>query len=278
MRRGGSQTIGVLVPDLENETFINVIRAFMASLNAGQSKPATPLIAETLDRQGAAGQLIETFLSHRVDAIISLASSETDKSILEDAARNVPVVLAIRSLAALSLPSALCDDHIGGPIVAGHFAERGHKVVCQVQGPALATTFNNRATGFTRVCAEKGMHEISQAIYTEQATSSAGREAFDAVLAASPRPTAIFAHSDAIALGPIEAIRLHGLCIPEDMALVGFNDIRIAQVLATPLTTVAYPVAAVDDYAGVLVKRLIAGDSPAESRSFAPELVIRRTT
>ncbi len=280
LRRGRSQTVGVLVPDLENETFINVIRTIIGSLNSGDGTPATtPLIAETQDRPSAAQRLIETYLSRRVDAIISLASTEADEEILAEAAREVPVILAVRSLAALSLPSALCDDREGGAIVARYFAERGHKTVCQVRGPLLATTFNNRAQGFSAVCAEKGIKEPPEAIHAEHATSAAGKKTLDAVLQTSPRPTAIFAHNDALAIGLIEAIRERGLRIPEDIAVAGFNDIKMAQVLATPLTTVAYPIEEVGEHAAQLVRSLITGDpAPGQSVPFIPKLVIRRTT
>src|ERR1700722_819783 len=119
LRRGRSQTVGVLVSDLGNETFINVIRTIIASLNESEGVPATiPLIAETLDRSDAARRLGNTFLSRRGDGVISLASTEADRQILDDASHEVPVVLAVRSLAALSLPSALCDDKAGGALVA----------------------------------------------------------------------------------------------------------------------------------------------------------------
>ncbi|MEQ9178295.1 MAG: LacI family DNA-binding transcriptional regulator [Nitratireductor sp.] len=280
LRRGRSQTVGVLVPDLENETFIGVIRTIIGALNSGAGTPATtPLIAETQDRPADARRLIETYLSRRVDAIISLASTEADEEVLAEAAREVPVILAVRSLAALSLPSALCDDRAGGAIVARHFAACGHKTVCQVRGPLLATTFKNRAQGFSAVCAEKGIHEPAAAIHAEHANSATGKQMLDAVMRASPRPTAVFAHNDALAIGLIEAMRERGLRIPEDISVAGFNDIKMAQVLATPLTTVAYPIEAVGRHAAQLVRSLIAGNpAPEQSAPFVPELVIRRST
>jgi len=279
LRRGRSQTVGVLVADLENETFINVIRTLMTSLNQDGVPVTTPLIAETLDRPDAASRLIETFLSRRVDAIISLASTEADEKALEEASREVPVILAIRSLAALNLPSALCDDHAGGAMVARHLAERGHKLVCQVQGPPLATTFKQRAQGFSEVCAACSVAEVSTPVYTTEATPTAGKHALDSVFESPQTPTAIFAHNDAIAIGVIEALRQRGLRVPEDMAVVGFNDTRLAKVLSTPLTTVAYPIREVGEHAGQLVHSLIAGNAAAaESRTFEPELVVRRST
>ena len=277
LRRGRSQTVGVLVSDLGNETFINVIRTIIASLNEGEGVPATiPLIAETLDRSEATRTLVNTFLSRRVDAIISLASTEEDRQILDDASHEVPVVLAVRSLAALSLPSALCDDKAGGALIARHFAERGHEVVCQVQGPPLAATFTNRAQGFGEMCQKHGMLEVPAGLSAQRATYAAGKAAFDSILFASPRPTAVFAHNDAIALGLIEAARQRELAVPGDMAIAGFNDTQIGRVLATPLTTVAYPIEEVGRHAGLLVRALTVDPrAQVESKTFGPKLVVR---
>jgi LacI family transcriptional regulator len=280
LRRGRSHTVGILVPDLGNETFINVIRTIVGHLDQRAGAPkTTPLIAETLDQPGATRRLVDTLLSRRVDAIISLASIETDAEVFQAAAREVPVVLAIRSIAGAAFPSALCDDRKGGAIVATHFAERRHSVVCQVQGPPMAATFRNRANGFSEVCAERGMIEKPREIYAESPTSVAGKRLLDAVLASNPRPTAVFAHNDALALGIIEAMRHRGLRYPEDLAIVGFNNTQISRVLALPLSTVDYPVEDVGRLAGDLVRNLIADPTHvSESRVFVPSLIVRASS
>ncbi|WP_083918638.1 LacI family DNA-binding transcriptional regulator [Mesorhizobium metallidurans] len=280
LRRGRSHTVGILVSDLGNETFIEVIRTIFRHLDARSDAPSiTPLIAETLDQPDATRRLIHTFLSRRVDAIISLASTEADTAILQDAAREVPVVLAIRAIAGAVFPSALCDDRAGGAMVATHFAERGHKIVCQVQGPPLSATFKNRALGFSEVCASRSIVEMPQRIFAETATSAAGKRTLDALLAVSPRPTAIFAHNDALALGVIEAMRHRGLRCPEDLAIVGFNNTQLSRILAVPLSTVDYPVEEVSRHAGELVRNLIADPSYRfESRLFTPSLIVRASS
>ena len=96
---------------------------------------------------------------------------------------------------------------------------------------------------------------------------------------ADPRPTAIFAHNDALALGAIEAMRSRGLRYPDDFAIAGFNNTQISRVLALPLTTIQYPIEQVSRHAGELVRRLI--ENPAadvESKTFAPSLIVRAST
>jgi LacI family transcriptional regulator len=222
---------------------------------------------------------VQTFLSRRVDAIVSLASIEADAEVLQEAAREVPVVLAIRSLAGAAFPSALCDDRAGGAMVATHFAERGHAVVCQVQGPATATTFKHRAAGFSGVCRARGMRETPAGLFAESATVGAGKQMLDSILDANPRPTAVFAHNDALALGLIEALRHRGLSYPKDLAIVGFNNTQISRVLAVPLSTVDYPVEAVGRHAGELVRSLIGQPATvAGEKVFVPSLIVRASS
>jgi DNA-binding LacI/PurR family transcriptional regulator len=280
LRRGRSNTVGIMVSDMMNEVLIRVVREIVADLNRDHPKGPglTPLIAETGDGSDGIGHLLRTFLSQRVDAIISLTSTEGDAEALEEAAAEVPVVLAVRGITAIDLPSATCDDEAGGALVAEHFATHQHRVVCQIQGPQTVATFKNRKTGFSRLCREAGVREAPQGLSTVAAVSSEGRLAADAILASSTRPTAVFAHNDGLALGFIEAMRNHGLAYPDDIAIVGFNNTEISRVLARPLTTVEYPVAQVSRHAAALVRALVGNpDFAWESKVFAPTLVDRGT-
>jgi LacI family transcriptional regulator len=277
LRRGRSQTIGILVPDLANETFIKVIRRIVRGLaENGAGGPITPFIAETLDSAEETIRLLRTFRLRRVDAVISLSATELDVAALRETAAEIPVVLAVRSVAGATFPSALCDDEFGGAMVAEYFASRGHRIVCQLRGPQTAATFKNRAFGFSRVCGARGLTEAPAHIEARLPTSSEAKSVLDLILASPERPTAIFAHNDALALGVIESMRERGLQCPKDFAIVGFNNIELGRVLATPLTTIDYPVAEVGDHAARLVRMLV-NDPQAEwqTKAFKPSLVVR---
>jgi LacI family transcriptional regulator len=278
LRRGRSYTVGILVSDLMNEVMVRVVRGLVVSLDAGaaQDVPMTPLIAETGEDPETVRRLLRTFLSRRVDAIVSLTSTEADGPALMEAATEVPVVLAVRSIASVRLPTAVCDDAAGGALVAEHLFAQGHRRVCQLQGPATAATFRSRAAGFSRVAAAMGMAEGPTEVVAPAATSRMAKAALDTILAGAERPTAVFAHNDALALGLIEAMRPHGLAYPDDIGIVGFNDTELTRVLARPLTTVAYPVTEVSHHAARLVEALVADRSFAwQSASFAPTLIDR---
>jgi DNA-binding LacI/PurR family transcriptional regulator len=281
LRRGRSRTIGILTPDLLNEVFVRVIRETVAYLNRNTAEASRiiPLVGETGDRPDEFRRLLRAFLARRVDAIISLASTEQDAAALSEAAKQVPVVLAVRSLSGARFPSALCDDRGGGAMVAEHLAALGHKVVCQIQGPRRAATFKNRAQGFSRVCRSAKLIESPRGIEVSRAISLEGKLALARILEATDRPTGVFAHNDQLALGLIEAMRERGMRCPDDLAIVGFNNTEASKVLAVPLSTVDYPVAEVGRRAGELVEALILDrTAKCESETFRPALVKRAST
>lgn len=278
LRTGRSNTIGVLIPNLLNETFISVTRQIVVDFAAYSDKLITPLIGETRDSPVATRDLVDTFLSRRVDAIISLSAGEDDTESLLNAARQVPVVLAMRRLSSIRLPMAICDDHAGGALVAAHFFARGHRLVGQIQGPTRSATFADRARGFSEMCRQHGLTEVGT-VSVENATIAEGRRAVEEFLQMTPRPTAIFAHNDPLALGVLESIRAHGMACPADMAVAGYNNTHVSQLLATPLTTVDYPILEVSRHAGLLTRALIADPAAKlESRSFKPALIERQSS
>jgi LacI family transcriptional regulator len=277
LRRGRSQTIGILVSDLANETLVNVIRRIVEDLGPrGAGTPITPFIAETLDDHAETARLLQTFRLRRVDAVICLSATELDVAALRETALDIPVVLAVRSVAGTTFPSALCDDELGGAMVADYFASRGHKVVCQISGPRAAATFKNRAEGFSRVCRARRLVEMPARLEARLPNTAEAKPMLDRILTAKRRPTAVFAHNDALALGLLESMRERGLRCPEDLAIVGFNNTELGRVLATPLTTMDYPIADVGHYAAQLVRTLIADPGAAwQTKTFNPSLVVR---
>jgi LacI family transcriptional regulator len=279
LRKGRTNTIGILVPDLGNEIFVTVIRHFVNAFAEDRAAAVTPLIAETRDQAGMTRTVLDTFLSRRVDAILSLAASEPDVPDLVAASRDVPVVLAIRKVIGADLPTAVCDDEAGAAMVAEHFAARGYERVCQIQGPTAAPTFVDRARGFSEACRRLGLEEVLPCTVAPTATTGAGRQAAAFVLAEERRPRAVFAHNDALALGLLETIRAQDLSCPADVAVVGFNNTHIAQLLATPLSSVDYPAVPVSVHAARTMQAMIKDHAaPWSSAVFTPRLVVRTSS
>ena len=260
LRRGRSRTIGILTPDLLNEVLVRVIRETVAYLNRNTTEASRiiPLIGETGDRQEEFRRLLRAFLARRVDAIVSLASTEQDAAELVRSRQAGPGrPCGAQSFRRVDFLRRSATTAGGGAIAASHLAALGHRVVCQIQGPRRAATFKNRAQGFSRICRSAKLVESPRRIEANWATSLRGKARTVPDAGRQERPTGVFAHNDELALGLIEAMREKGLRCPDDLAIVGFNNTEASKVLAVPLTTFDYPVAEVSRHAGELVEALI---------------------
>ncbi len=278
LRRGQTFTVGVLAPDLGNDTIISVVRSITSILDR---LDRMPLIAESMDDPSRTRRLLERFRARRVDALVVLAATESDRGVLAQAAQSTPLLLAVRKLNDTDFPMVTCDDVLGASFAAHHLADLGHHRVAQLRGPGESATFSDRTKGFEMTCAARGMTLVGGSLVAAHATAAEGRRMVAGLLR-GPRdtiPTAIFAHNDAMAFGAFTALREHGLSCPEDVSLIGYNDTPLASDLAVPLTSIHYPAARVGAAAGEMTMRLVAG-MPLEPRTviFRPELVVRAST
>ena len=275
LQSGRTATIGVVVADLGN-TFVTPIIHGLAGAIEGAGM--LPMIAETQDDHDRFANILDHMLSRRVDGIVAVATRAGDKEILESAGRLVPVVIAARPLDDTVLPQVIHDDRRGGAMVAEHLYSLGHRVVAQLQGPPDVANFPRRAEGFSEFGRSIGLVEV---LVLEQATRpiiSEGQRLMEALLEqGSELPTAIFAHNDLMALGALAVLRAKGVGIPDDVSLVGYNDLPMVGHLSPPLTTVRYRSLEVGRAAGKMILQLLAGERP-EDQWLEPLLVPRWST
>jgi LacI family transcriptional regulator len=278
LRRGQTTTVGVVVPDLGNLFLPPVLRGIA---NALERRGFMAVISETQDDNERLRVALENLLSRRVDAIILTGARFGDAQLLEGIAREGrPVVLAIRALPGTSLPAVTTDDFSGGYIAARHLAELGHRRVTQLPGPADVQPFRDRTMGFAQAAAEAG---VEVADFDERAlhpTVSEGRRLMKNLLETTPSiPTAVFAHSDTMAIGALDALRAHGLRCPADVSILGYNDAPLVDHFDPPLSTIRWPSTEIGRFAAELAIALIEEpNSAVASMTFPPELVPRAST
>jgi LacI family transcriptional regulator len=273
LKSGTSSTIGVVVSSLE-EPFIGlVVRGVMESLEENQ---LVALVTETREDSDRLAALVNLLVSRRVDAIITTAAQETDGRLLQLAAdAGTPVVLAVRTVQRFALPSVVGDDAHGVGLALDHLAALGHRTCAQLRGPAGVSSFAVRARVFERRLGELGIVDVSLPESAAAVTIDEGRRLMETTLARS-HPTGVFAHTDLLAVGAVEAIRAAGLDCPRDISVVGYNDVPLAEYLTPPLSTVRIPAVDVGRRAAALALELIADPLAKPARAtFAPELVIR---
>lgn len=277
LRQNRTFSVGVAIADIGNPYIAPVLRGIQTTL---EQADLTAIIVETLDNHHRLERVLR-HLANRVDAVIVACARHGDQPVLEDYdATTNPVALVLRSLPDCGLPAVVADDYRGGGLAAGYLAELGHPVLAQIRGPMDVQPFVDRASGFIDTARELGVAVSDAGESAVAPTVDEGRRLFTQLLAvAKPRPTAVFAHNDALAIGVIDAIRASGLRCPEDISVIGFNDNPFSDHLSPPLTTIRVPGEDLGTAASKLaVERIATRSATAGIQRLQPTLVVRDST
>jgi LacI family transcriptional regulator len=278
LKRGVTQTVAVIVANLDNPYNARVIRGIARVLEADEF---VPLVAETGESRARFEKLLDHFGQRRVDALITSAvrldGAEIFARKLDD---DLPVVLAGRGLPGTDYNTVRHDDLAGGTLAAEHLASFGHRRVAQLTGPADIDVFIRRAQAFSEAASAAGMEEVQPAAPgSVTPTFVEGRRLMSALLDAPVRPTGVFAPSDVMAIGALDAISERGLRCPEDISIVGYNDLPLSRFVAPPLTTVEMPAEEIGAEAARMALQSIADrGSRGRLMTLPARLIVRRST
>jgi DNA-binding LacI/PurR family transcriptional regulator len=196
--------------------------------------------------------LLPSLLQYKVDAILIASATISSRMAGVCMAQGVPVVLFNRYVPGLRVAAICCDNLSGGRAVADLFSKTGHQRPAFVSGESDVTTNRDRFLGYSRRLNEIGI-ALDSHLTGGEFSYSAGYHAAQCAISSAKHPDFIFFASDIMAIGGIEAIRAAGLRVPEDISVVGFDDVPGASWPAYNLTTVRQPIEAmVDNAAGAL--------------------------
>lgn len=213
-----------------------------------------------------------------VDGVI-VASHHRDDALDQVIANsNIPHVLIGRPFSlANEVHYVDVDNFMGGMIVGQHLMERGYRKIATIAGPQDMAPGIDRLSGWKAALSDAGLD--SHRIVPSGFSTEAGVAATEELLERFPDTDAIFCASDLIAVGTLRVLAQHNKRVPEDIAVVGFDDLGVATSTTPLLTTVANPVSELARAAASLLLRQLAGEAdPAEQPKITPRLVVRSTT
>lgn len=280
MVTGRTGTIGVVVPDIANPFFSELVRgAEAAAMTAGYM---TIVCSSELDA-ALEDRCVEVLSDKRVDALLYLPGTTRKHSCLADPALGqTPLIVIDEELDDLPPGAAVItsDNEGGGELAARHLAGLGHRDIGVIAGPEGLPTAEMRLRGFVRALAERGVvipaDRILRASYY---TLGAGMEVGSAMLAMHPRVTAVYCANDLIALGLMTAAAEHGRTVGADLSVAGFDDIFVSQLVTPALTTVRQPIARLGRQAAQIAVDAVEGRGDHPDRIVLPvELIIRGST
>ena len=276
LRTSRSMTIGVIIPDLMNPIFPPIIRGIERVL---QPQGYTVLVANTDSHDDVEVSAFESLLQRRVDGFILATGRLDDRTVADEAATaDVPVVLVNRDSGVGGFPLVSGDNASGIHSAVGHLVALGHRHIVHLAGPMNFSTTRSRAEAFE--VAATGADVGHSTIYAESLTIEAGCAAADALLAGDDGcPSALIAGNDLVALGLIRRLRANGLRCPEDVSVVGFNDMPFAEDFWPPLTTVHMPLREIGaEAARLLLHGIQSGGQEAATLTLPVSLVVRGST
>ena len=277
LKTNRSQTIGVLLPDLTNPLFPPIVRGIEDALaQAGY----TALLANS-DNDPAKERLhFETMRARHVEGFI-MATAHREHPLIEEAiAAGVPIVLVNRTVDSGRAFAVISDDYKGAALAVSHLASLGHEKIAHIVGPEAYSTGRVRHRGFVEGMRIAGLKADRRLIrFTRSFTEDEGGRVFRKLWDDKRRFTAVFAGNDLLALGCYDVLAEAGLRCPEDISIVGFNDIPFLDKLSPPLTTVRVPHYEIGSRATeLLLRRLDDPSSEPVTVLLQPQLVVRGST
>jgi LacI family transcriptional regulator, galactose operon repressor len=275
LKMNRSFTIGMLVPDITNPFFPPIVRGAEDCLaEAGY----TLVLANTDNDEGKERRHLSGMLERQVDGLLLAMARRRDALVEELQEDRTATVLINRTIDRGGVSAVIPDDQAGMTLAVEHLHALAHRRIAHVAGPQDTSTGARRAAGFR---AAMQAHSLSSRRIVEAGSfgESAGREAARGLFDPRSRPSAVVAANDLIALGVVDAAADAGLRCPEDVSIVGFNDMPFAERFCPPLTTVRIPEYLMGRRAAQLL--LLQIDDPErrpETILVTPELIVRGST
>jgi len=277
LKTNRSYTIGVLIPDITNPLFPPILRGIEDRLDeAGY----TALIVNTDNDPERERSHLEAMRARQVDGFIS-ATARLDRELLADvAAGGAPLVLVNRSLEDGSVPAVTVDDRQGIRLAVQHVAALGHTRIGHVAGPQNISTGHRRHLGFLEAMRDAGLPAAADHVrFSRWFIEEEGARVCAELLDGAPDLTAIVAGNDLLAIGCYDTLEARGLSCPEDISIVGFNDMPFVDRLRPPLTSVRVPQREIGIVAAdLLLERLADGSGNARDILLEPTLIVRGST
>lgn len=268
-RHGVTRTIGVIVPDLANPFFPDVVKGLARDVTSGDHRL---LIADCGEDPDEELRLVGE-LAGRCDGLVLCSPRMSADNLATVSGWGVPLVCTNREIRGLELGTVGIDSAVGMAQAVEHLAGLGHRHIGYLAGPASSWSDGRRRAGLRRAARR---HDVRVSIVVAGSTSDEGHEVLPELLRHDV--TAVLAFNDLVAIGALARLREMSRPVPDSLSVVGFDDIPVAAFLGPPLTTVQLPKAELGQRAGAMLReRLVDGAAPRSER-LPSVLVVREST
>lgn len=275
LKEGRSKTIGLFLPNLHNLVFPAAIRGITEVVK----RHGYALVLFNTDEDlGTEIFYIENLRRRLVDGFIFSTATSASTHILDLKKQGYPVVLMVRSFNN-EIDTVVVDNFSGGYQATKFLLERGYRKIAIINGTLELELYRERFHGYQEALAEAGLAFNEKLAFHETKGWEDGYRAIMEILDRGELPEAVFATSDPKALGVIKALKERGLRVPEDVAVMGYDNLDVSELMDPPLTTMAQPFYEAGTRAAERLMKLINGKGRSKPvvEKLVPQLLIRQS-
>lgn len=276
LRSKKSKTIGVVIADISSPFYSNVVKGIE---DRAEEKGYSIILSNTDEQYEKEEAAVRVLLEKRVDGLLITPVQEKNRDILNLKEKMIPFVLVGRHFDDLQTNYIAIDDVTGGFLATEHLIKKGHGRILYINGPLHISPAWERLAGYKKALLEYGIGYDQKLVKGNTTEMEEAYKLTKKILSEELNFTAIFAFSDVLALGAMHALSEAKLKIPDDIAVVGYDDIEFARVAYPPLTTVRIPRYQLGrEVINLLVDEIIEKSSGKLcQKTIKPELVIRES-
>jgi LacI family transcriptional regulator len=276
LRAGRSRIMAMLVLDMSNPFFLDIARgAEQVARVAGLRM----MLCNSGQDPAEEAEYLSLFAEQRVRGLLVTPTGVNGANLTSLHRHGIPYIVVDRVASTDEACSVSVDDVVGGELAVQHLIRAGHTRIAYVSGPPTLAQCRDRRAGAAAAIAATGLPESALTVLqVDRMTVASGRDAGSRLLGLGQPPTAVFCVNDLVALGVLQAMYTAGVRVPDDMSIVGYDDIEFAAAAAVPLTSVRQPAYRMGQSAAELLieETTDRGAGHAHRRVvFQPELVVR---
>ena len=260
LRSKRTQTLALIMTDITNPFFTLIARGVEdTASNAGY----TVIFCNTDESEAEEEKYVNIIVQKQVDGVLLVPACSNSKSVKFLQSNEIPVVLIDRSIPDIPTDLVRCNSAEGAYNLVRYLIELGHQRIVTITGPHVVSTSEDRASGYEQAMIEAKLERYIQ-VYYGPFTHESGYELTGQALALDPHPTAIFGANNFISIGVLKALRDAGLRVPEDVSVVGFDDLPVSLIVDPILTVVSQPAYEMGSKATDLLLKRISAQLPEE--------------
>lgn len=271
-----SRCIGLIIPDIENPFFPALVRGVE---DAAQKQGYAVILCNTDGKAEDEKSYLKFLLSKQVDGILFVGNLSYEKNKSWLSTLPVPLVLLDRPMLGAPFATVLVDNELGALLAVDHLIKNGKRHIGIISGKHQSLTSEQRIAGALQSLKNHGYSFNEQLLGTGDFTFDGGYQATEILISTGQPFDAVFVANDMMAIGVVECLRKYGKEVPDQVAIVGFDDIPMAKWYKPSLTTVKQPVYEMGQVAvRIMVEQIKSGITKENNKILTPELIVRQSS